>query len=75
MFFLLNKNALVIGTAYFLILRAPIDFGGDTTMPAKSLGILAVIYATDELQNPLPRKTMLCEGDMNNPVCMMYLDS
>ena len=27
-----------------------------------------MIYATDELQNPLPLKTMLCEGDMNNPV-------
>ena len=39
-----------------------------TTMSAKSLGTLAMIYATDELQNPLPLKTMLCEGDMNNPV-------
>ena len=38
------------------------------TMSAKSLGTLAMIYATDELQNPLPLKTMLCEGDMNNPV-------
>ena len=38
------------------------------TMPTKSLGTLAMIYATDELQNPLPLKTMLCEGDMNNPV-------
>ena len=37
-------------------------------MSAKSLGTLAMIYATDELQNPLPLKTMLCEGDMNNPV-------
>ena len=37
--------------------------------PAKSLGTLAMIYATDELQNPPPPlKTMLCEGDMNNPV-------
>ena len=39
------------------------------TMPAKNLGTLAMIYATDELKNPpLPLKTMLCEGDMNNPV-------
>ena len=38
------------------------------TMSAKSLGTLAMIYATDELQNPLPLKAMLCEGDMNNPV-------
>ena len=38
------------------------------TMSAKSLGTLAMIYATDKLQNPLPLKTMLCEGDMNNPV-------
>ena len=37
-------------------------------MSAKSLWTLAMIYATDELQNPLPFKTMLCEGDMNNPV-------
>ena len=36
------------------------------TMPAKSLGALAMIYAIGELQNPLPRKTMLCKGDMNN---------
>ena len=34
-------------------------------MLAKSLGILAMIYATVELQNPLPRKTMLWKGDMN----------
>ena len=26
-----------------------------------------MIYAIGELQNLLPRKTMLCEGDMNNP--------
>ena len=37
-------------------------------MSAKSLGTLAMIYATDELQNPLPLKTKLCEGDMNSPV-------
>ena len=37
-----------------------------TTMPAKSLGTLPVIYAVDEQQNPLPRKTMLFEGDMNS---------
>ena len=36
------------------------------TMSAKSLGTLAMI--TDELQNPLPLKIMLCEGDVNNPV-------
>ena len=35
------------------------------TMPAKSLGTLAMIYAIVELQNPLPRKTMLWKGDMN----------
>ena len=39
-------------------------------MSAKSLGTLVMIYATDELQNHLPLKTMLCEGDMNNS--MMY---
>ena len=36
-----------------------------STMPAKSLGTLATIYAIVELQNPLPRKTMLWNGDMN----------
>ena len=35
------------------------------TMPAKSLGTLAMIYAIVELQNPLPRKTILWKGDMN----------
>ena len=35
-------------------------------MPAKSLGTLAMIYAIGELRNHLPRKTMLCKGDMNN---------
>ena len=35
-------------------------------MPANSLGTLAMVYAIGELQNPLPRKTMLCKGDMNN---------
>ena len=35
-------------------------------MSAKSLGTLPVIYAADEQQNPLPRKTMLFEGDTNN---------
>ena len=34
-------------------------------MPAKSLGTLAMIYAIVELQNPLPRKTMLWKADMN----------
>ena len=38
-----------------------------TTMPAKSLGTLAMIYPTDELQHPLPHYTMLSEVDMNNP--------
>ena len=38
-------------------------------MLAKSLGILAVIHGISELQNPLPSKTTLCEGDMNNPAC------
>ena len=32
-------------------------------MSAKSLGTLAMM-----IQNPLPLKTILCEGDMNNPV-------
>ena len=35
-------------------------------MSAKSLGTLPVIYVVDELQNPLPRKTMLFENDMNS---------
>ena len=38
------------------------------TISAKSFGTISMIYATDELQNPLLLKTMLCEGDMNNPV-------
>ena len=33
------------------------------TMSANSLGTFPVIYAVDEQQNPLPRKTMLFEGD------------
>ena len=37
-------------------------------MSAKSLGTLAMIYATDELQNLIPLKTKLYEEDMNNPV-------
>ena len=40
------------------------NFGA--TMPAKSLGTLATIYATDKLQHPLPHYTMLSEADMNN---------
>ena len=32
-------------------------------MSAKSLGTLPVIYAVDGQQNPLPRKTMLFDGD------------
>ena len=39
----------------------------NANMSAKSLGTLAMIYATDELQNPLPHKTILYKGDMNNP--------
>ena len=35
-------------------------------MPTKILGTLAMIYATDELQHPLPLQTMLSEADMNN---------
>ena len=35
-------------------------------MPAKSLGTLARVYAIGKQQNPLPRKAMSCEGDMNN---------
>ena len=34
------------------------------TMPAKNLETLPMIYAIDELQNPLPRKTMLFEENM-----------
>ena len=37
-----------------------------TTMPAKSLRTLPVIYATDELQNHLPCKRILFEGDTNS---------
>ena len=36
------------------------------TIYAKSLGTLAMIYAIEELENPLPC-TMLCEGGTNNP--------
>ena len=36
------------------------------TMSAKSLGTLPVFYAVDKQQNPLPRKTMLFEGDTNS---------
>ena len=39
---------------------------GQSTMPAKGLGTLPVIYALDELQNPLPCTTMLFEGDRNS---------
>ena len=41
-------------------------------MSAKSLGTLVMIYATDELQNPLPLKAMLCEGAANNPILNVY---
>ena len=37
-----------------------------STMSAKSLETLPVIYAVDEQQNPLPHKTMLFEGDTNS---------
>ena len=36
------------------------------TMPAKSLGTLAMVYAIGKLQNPLLHETMLCKGDVNN---------
>ena len=36
------------------------------TMSTKNLGTLPVIYAVDELQNPLLRTTMLFEGDRNS---------
>ena len=35
-------------------------------MPAKSLATLPVIYAVGEIQNALPRTTMLFEGDRNS---------
>ena len=35
-------------------------------MSAEGLGTLPVIYAADEQQNPLPRKTMLCGGETNS---------
>ena len=35
-------------------------------MSAKSLGTLPVVYAADELQNPLPRTTMLFKDDTNS---------
>ena len=38
-----------------------------TTLPAKGLETLAMVYAIGELRNPLPRKTVSFEGDMNNP--------
>ena len=42
-------------------------------MSAKNLRTLAMIYATGELQNPLHRKRMLCEGNMNTLLVeMMY---
>ena len=37
-----------------------------STMSAKSLGTLPVIYAVDKQLNPLPHKTMLFEGDTNS---------
>ena len=36
------------------------------TMPAKSLGTFPVICAIDEVQNPLPLKTMLFERHMTS---------
>ena len=40
----------------------------ESIMPAKSLGTPAMIYATDELQHPLPHYTILSEADMNNAI-------
>ena len=57
-----------------------------STMPAKSLGTLPVIYAVDKQQNPLPHKTMLCYGApkgkiirnfyfiLRNQFCNTYID-
>ena len=41
-------------------------FSATATLSAKSLRTLSMIYAVDELQNPLPRTTMLFEGDRNS---------
>ena len=41
-------------------------FSTIATMSAKSLGTLPMIYAIDEIQNPLPHKTMFFEGHMNS---------
>ena len=35
-------------------------------MSAKGLGTLPLVYAADELQNPLPRTTMLFKDDTNS---------
>ena len=37
-------------------------------MSAKSLGTFPLICTTDELQHPLPRKTMLFEGHMTSTI-------
>ena len=36
-------------------------------MPATNLGTLNMMYATYELQNPLPRQTLLYKANMRNP--------
>ena len=46
----------IVDTKYKLLL----------TMSAKSLGTFPVIYDVDEQRIPLPRKTMLFEGDTNS---------
>ena len=56
-----NRMHIVYSAAFTLVTRLQNRY----TMPAKSLGTLAMIYAIVELQNPLPRKTMLWKGDMN----------
>ena len=42
------------------------DKHSNGTMSVKSLETLPVIYAVDEQQYPLHRKTMLCGGDTNS---------
>ena len=41
-------------------------FNREPTMSAKSLGTFPVICAIDEVQNPLPLKTMLFEKHMTS---------
>ena len=52
-----------------MIISNVIGIEGETpraTMSGKSLGTLPVIYAVEEQQNPLTRKTMLFQGDANS---------